>query len=53
MSKFIKKIEKNKAIPFGFLAVAVVMIGGGILRGEHLVVLQKAVNICLECIGIG
>ena len=53
MSKFIKNIEKNKAIPFGFLAVAVVMIGVGILRGEHLVVLQKAVNICLECIGIG
>lgn len=53
MSKFIKKIEKNKAIPFGFFAVAVVMIGVGILRGEHLVVLQKAVNICLECIGIG
>ena len=53
MSKFIKKIEKNKAIPFGFLGVEVVMIGVGILRGEHLVVLQKAVNICLECIGIG
>lgn len=53
MSRFIKKIEKNKAIPFVFLAVAVVMIGVGILRGEHLVVLQKAVNICLECIGIG
>ena len=53
MSKFIKKIEKNKAIPFGFLAVAVIMIGVGVVRGEHLVVLQKAVNICLECIGIG
>ena len=53
MSKFIKKIEKHQAIPFGFLAVAVIMIGVGVVRGEHLVVLQKAVNICLECIGIG
>ena len=40
-------------MPFCFLAVAVIMIGVGVVRGEHLVVLQKAVNICLECIGIG
>lgn len=34
-------------------AVALAFIGIGILREEHLVVLKKAVNICLECIGIG
>lgn len=25
----------------------------GIFRGEHQTVLMKAVNICLECIGVG
>ncbi|NLF79660.1 MAG: hypothetical protein GX572_00545 [Clostridia bacterium] len=35
------------------LIAAAAMIIVGLLRSEHLVVLQKAVNICLECIGIG
>jgi len=29
------------------------MMGFGIYRGELAVVFKKAVNICLECIGIG
>jgi len=32
---------------------AVVFIIVGIQRGEISVVLKKAVNICLECIGLG
>lgn len=35
------------------LAVAAAMIGFGIYRGELDVVFNKAINICLECIGIG
>lgn len=34
-------------------ALGLVMIGYGIYRGELSVVFTKAVNICLECIGIG
>ncbi len=33
--------------------VGLVMMGWGIFRGELPVVLEKAINICLECIGIG
>jgi hypothetical protein len=35
------------------LILAIAMIAVGVLRQEHLVVLTKAVNICLECIGVG
>lgn len=35
------------------LAAAVVMITAGIIRQEHLTVYKKAINICLECIGVG
>ena len=51
--KWMKKIEKNKWIPFLFLALSIVMIGIGVLREEPMIVLNKAINICLECIGIG
>ncbi|MBR0310831.1 MAG: thioredoxin [Oscillospiraceae bacterium] len=37
-------------------AVALTGVGfvvAGVLRSEHLEVLNKAVKICLECIGIG
>jgi hypothetical protein len=45
------KLKKN--IRGVVLAASLVFIAVGIIRREHLVVLKKAVNICLECIGIG
>ena len=53
MRKFIRKIEKNRVIPYAMLALSIVMIIAGVMRDEHVVVLKKAGNICLECIGIG
>lgn len=47
---------KNKSVLFvrwGLLGLAVVMIAAGLVNQEHLHVMQKAVKICLECIGIG
>lgn len=35
------------------MVLGLVMMGFGIYRGEMAVVLQKAINVCLECIGIG
>lgn len=29
------------------------LIAIGLVRQEHFIVLKKAVNICLECIGVG
>lgn len=34
-------------------AAGLVLMAFGIFRGEMVVVLEKAVNICMECIGIG
>lgn len=35
------------------LVIGCVLIMLGVLRGEPEAVLQKAVKLCLECIGIG
>lgn len=47
---------KNKhdlKIKLFLLASSIVMITLGLYRGELDVVFTKAINICLECIGIG
>ena len=35
------------------LFCAIGFIVAGVMRDEHMVVLHKAINVCLECIGIG
>lgn len=38
---------------FFVAAIGLIMMGYGIWRGEMPVVMEKAINICMECIGIG
>lgn len=38
---------------FAIIFVALIFLLYGIERGEVSTVLKKAVNICLECIGLG
>ncbi|MDC7289619.1 CD1871A family CXXC motif-containing protein [Blautia schinkii] len=48
------KRDKSLAwIRIFLLVAAVCMIAYGVSRGEMGTVFTKAVNICLECIGIG
>ncbi|WP_430080815.1 CD1871A family CXXC motif-containing protein [Paraclostridium bifermentans] len=44
---------REKLTRYIVLAMSICFIVVGSSRGEVKVVLKKAVNICLECIGIG
>lgn len=35
------------------LGLGAIFLTIGVMRGEHLAVMEKAIRICLECIGIG
>ena len=45
-------IKRNKTALI-LIAVSVIFILLGVWREEYMTVIKKAVNICLECIGIG
>ena len=43
----------RRALPILLLALGAAFLALGIFLGENAVVLSRAANICLECIGIG
>ena len=45
--------SRRWVLPVCFLCIGFLMMTLGIARGEHHTVLEKAIKICLECIGIG
>lgn len=46
-------VRKSWVLPLGLCLIGAGMIAVGSARGEVSEVWMKAVNICLECIGIG
>lgn len=48
-----KRLTSSRWTGVATAALGLAMMVYGIWRGELAVVLMKAVNICLECIGIG
>ncbi len=43
----------KRRLPWVLLTVFLVMMVAGLLLGEYKAVLEKAVTVCLDCIGIG
>lgn len=48
-----EKILKSRVTSFAIIAIGAFMIYYGYSTGEAKVVLEKAIRICMECIGIG
>ena len=46
-------VKRLNLIRGALLLLGISLVGSGLLREENVMVLKKAVNICLECIGIG
>ena len=45
-------LRKNRSAA-AVLLIGLLFVVGGVWRGEVEVVFRKAVNICMECIGLG
>lgn len=48
-----KSRKKITGLRVAIGAVGAALLAGGLWQGEYAVTLNKAIRICLECIGIG
>ena len=48
-----KQLSKKAAAQILFLLLGLVFLVCGVMRGEADTVLNKAIKLCLECVGIG
>nr|WP_298478042.1 CD1871A family CXXC motif-containing protein [uncultured Oribacterium sp.] len=48
-----QKILKSRLTSLVLLCMGIAMMYIGVHRGEALVVMNKAIRVCMECIGIG
>jgi len=48
-----QKILKSRLSSLILFFIGITMIYVGVHRGEALVVMNKAIRVCMECIGIG
>lgn len=49
----VSKLLKSRALAALIILISILMIAYGYTHGEAEVVLDKAIKICLECVGIG
>ena len=43
----------KRRLPWVLLALSLIVMTAGLLLGEYKTVLEKAITVCLDCIGIG
>ena len=43
----------KRRLPWVLLAISLGVMAVGLLLGEYRTVLEKAITVCLDCIGIG
>jgi hypothetical protein len=43
----------KRRLPWILLALSIAVMTAGLLFGEYRTVLEKAITVCLDCIGIG
>ena len=46
-------MRRKNGITIGLILLAAVFLTVGVLRNEYSTVWVKAVNVCMECIGLG